>query len=473
MTPPPPSSSPSDPTLDPSLKSWVAAANDEATEFPLQNLPLCAYRRLEDPPVAEDDQREAADLSDAEFEAVLRYSGVGVRVGDSIIALSYLAGTDALSRLVDDADVLDALGEADLSLLADLGPSAVRTLRAGLVEFLKDGGGTGQQVRRLRAKAAMPVDEVDLLAPLYIPDYTDFYASKYHASNVGAMFRPDNPLLPNYRHVPIGYHGRASSIVASGHPVRRPRGQTKADDAPAPSFGPCAMLDYEAELGLVIGGGNDLGEPVPIARAREHMLGLVLLNDWSARDLQKWEYQPLGPFLAKNFCSSISPYIVTMQALAPFRVDGPRRDEGDPAPLDYLRGPAGGGLDVTIEVFLRTRQMRDQNMGEHRISTGSAKDLYWTFDQLVAHHTSNGCNLRPGDLLGSGTISGPDPSSRGCLLELTWDAPGKPRRPIQLPSGETRTFLQDGDEVVMRAFCERPGFRRIGFGECRGEIEPA
>jgi fumarylacetoacetase len=283
------------------------------------------------------------------------------------------------------------------------------------------------------------------------------------------MFRPDNPLLPNYKHVPIGYHGRASSIVASGTPVRRPSGQTKADEAPAPSFGPTRMLDYEVEVGAFIGPGNPPGEAIPIAGAGDHLFGLCLVNDWSARDIQKWEYQPLGPFLAKNFATTVSPWIVTMEALTPFRVPAFARPEGDPAPLAYLfdeRDQKGGAFAITIETYMESAAMREAKLLPFLVSRANFCDMYWTFAQMLAHHASNGCNLRPGDLIASGTVSGPERESAGCLLERTW----RGTEPLQLPSGETRTFLEDGDAVVMRAFCESEGAVRIGFGECRGAV---
>ncbi|HXV14155.1 MAG TPA: fumarylacetoacetase, partial [Candidatus Krumholzibacteria bacterium] len=311
-------------------------------------------------------------------------------------------------------------------------------------------------------------DDAELLMPVAIGDYTDFYASIYHATNVGMMFRPDTPLLPNYKHLPVGYHGRASSIVVSGTPIKRPRGQTKADDAAAPSFGPTTMLDYELEMGAFIGGGNALGEPIAIQDARRSLFGLCLVNDWSARDVQRWEYQPLGPFLAKNFGTTISPWVVTMDALAPFRVAPYRRDPGDPAPLPYLldeEDQAVGGLDIVVEAWLESARMRDDGFEAVRVSRGNMKDLYWTLAQMVAHHTSNGCNLKPGDLIATGTISGQEKESRGCLIERTW----RGSEPLILPTDETRTFLQDGDTVILRAFCERDGVR-IGFGECRGNI---
>ncbi|MFI5244656.1 MAG: fumarylacetoacetase, partial [Gemmatimonadales bacterium] len=313
---------------------------------------------------------------------------------------------------------------------------------------------------------------VSMLVPADIGDYTDFYASVYHATNVGSMFRPDAPLLPNYKWVPIGYHGRASSIVANGTPVRRPRGQVRADGGAPPVYGPAKGLDYELELGAFVCGENALGETVPIARAEERLFGLCLLNDWSARDVQGWEYQPLGPFLAKSFATTVGSWVVTLEALEPFRAPAFARPEGDPAPLPYLDDPADrarGGFDITLEVWLRTAAMRDAAMPAVRLSSGSFNSMYWTVAQLLAHHASNGCNLRPGDLLGSGTVSGPSKDSRGCLLELAW----RGAEPVTLPSGERRAFLADGDEVTFRAWCEREGAARIGFGECRGEIRAA
>jgi fumarylacetoacetase len=309
----------------------------------------------------------------------------------------------------------------------------------------------------------LPMKDARMLLPVRIGDYTDFYASVHHATNVGSMFRPDNPLLPNYKWIPIGYHGRSSSIVVSGTDVKRPHGQTREDQNAPPVFGPSRRLDYEMELGMFIGRGNALGSPVPAAAALEHVFGFCLVNDWSARDIQTWEYQPLGPFLAKNFATSISPWIVTLDALEPYRTTAFKRAEGDPEPLPYLRDEVG--FDITVEVWLRTARMTEAV----RLSRGNFRDMYWTVAQLVAHHTSNGCNLQPGDLLASGTISGTDKDSRGCLLELTW----RGTEPIQLPSGETRKFLEDGDEVILRGYCEREGLPRIGFGECRGVVMPA
>ncbi len=307
---------------------------------------------------------------------------------------------------------------------------------------------------------AFPMNDAEMLLPMRIGDYTDFYASVHHATNVGSMFRPDNPLLPNYKWLPIGYHGRASSIVVSGTPVRRPNGQTRDDPNTPPVFGPSKRLDYEMELGIVIGRGNALGAPIDVANALDHAFGFCLVNDWSARDIQTWEYQPLGPFLAKNFATTISPWIVTLDALEPFRTTAFVRDEGDPQPLPYLRDDVG--FDIHVEVWLRTAKMGEPV----RLSRGNVRDMYWTVAQLIAHHTSNGCNLQPGDLLASGTISGPTKDARGSLLELAW----RGTEPVELPSGETRKFLENGDEVILRAFCERDGYPRIGFGECRGVV---
>jgi fumarylacetoacetase len=305
--------------------------------------------------------------------------------------------------------------------------------------------------------------------PAAVGDYTDFYASVFHATNVGQMLRPDNPLLPNYKWVPIGYHGRASSLVVSGTEVARPQGQTEPGEDGVPRFGPSRALDYELEVAAFLGPGNALGQPVPIAEADGQIFGLVLLNDWSARDVQKWEYQPLGPFLAKSFATSISPWVVTAEALAPFRAPAFARPAGDPQPLPYLSHPEDrerGGIDLRLEVLLATKAMREKSQPPVRVSHGNLRDVYWTFAQMVAHHSSNGCNLRPGDLIASGTVSGPAKENRGSLIELTW----RGKDPLTLPSGEERRFLEDGDEVVLRGRCEREGFASIGFGECRGVV---
>ncbi len=455
-----------DPTLDPSLKSWVESANDPASDFPIQNLPLGVFVREDD----EDGEGPRASAC--------------VAIGDSLLDIDMLFHAGAITG-ADEAeeellrDVHHALHAARLNLLAMSGPEPLAVLRKKVQEFLAWGNPGGQSARRLRQKALVLLKGAKLIEPMAVGNYTDFYASIHHATNVGSMFRPDNPLLPNYKHVPIGYHGRASSIVASGRAVRRPVGQTLPDGASEPVFGPCKRLDYELEVGVWIGGVNDLGKAEPINTAERRIFGLCLVNDWSARDMQAWEYQPLGPFLAKNFATSVSPWVVTSEALAPFRTTGPARGPEDPRPLEYLRAESPmGGFDVQLEVLLASAKMRAAGMPPMRVSLGNLRDMYWTFAQMVTHHTSNGCNLRPGDLIASGTVSGPSAESRGCLLERTWagNGPDKkplPRVPLMLPSGEKRVFLEDGDEVIMRGWCEREGFRRIGFGECRGIVEPA
>jgi fumarylacetoacetase len=323
-------------------------------------------------------------------------------------------------------------------------------------------------VQEIARRNLLPQSEVEMQLPLVIGDYTDFYASIYHATNVGKLFRPDNPLLPNYKYVPIGYHGRASSVVASGAKIARPSGQRSVGDA-EPTYGPSNRLDYEMELGFFVSSGNKIGETIPVHDAEEHIFGVCLLNDWSARDVQAWEYQPLGPFLAKSFSTSLSPWVVTMEALAPFRVEAFRRAEGDPAPLPYLldsQDQAQGGLDLWLEVRIRTSAMRERGMGPTLLGRSNARDLYWTLGQMITHHASNGCNLRAGDLLGSGTVSGAEKSARGCLLELT--SGGK--EPVFLPCGEQRRFLEDGDEIIIEGYCERDGFHRIGLGRCSGIV---
>jgi fumarylacetoacetase len=431
-----------DHTHDPALRSWVSGADASGTDFPIQNLPFGVFRRRGDaaPPHG------------------------GVAIGDRVLDVPALAELGLVSGAALTA--ARAAASDSLNALMALSPDAVRALRHALVELLRVGGAGQAHADRL----LVPMAGAELFVPARVGDYTDFYASIYHATNVGSMFRPDNPLLPNYKYVPIGYHGRASSIVASGAGVRRPWGQTRnAPDRP-PQFGPSRRLDYELEVGMYVGPGNALGRAVPIAEAEDHVFGLGLVNDWSARDIQTWEYQPLGPFLAKNFATTVSPWVVTLDALAPFRAPAFARAKGDPAPLPYLAGQAEqAGFDVTLEVWLSSPAMRGAGAEPMLVSRGSFTNMYWTVAQLVAHHTSNGCNLQPGDLLASGTVSGPEKDSRGCLLERTW----KGTEPLQLPGGETRTFLEDGDEVVLRGYCDRNGRARIGFGECRGRIEPA
>jgi fumarylacetoacetase len=408
------------------LKSWIDSANGHA-DFPLENLPFGVFRAG-------------------------RHAHIGVAIGDRILDL---AGCYEDGLIQEDACTRETLNE-----LMSRGRDASRALRARLIELLRDG--TDERFRVTKRLVARR--EAEMLVPAAIGDYTDFYAGIHHATNVGSMFRPDNPLLPNYKYVPIGYHGRASSIVASGTSFHRPQGQTRDDPAEPPQFGPTKRLDYEMELGVFIGRSNALGELIPIAEAEEHVFGLCIVNDWSARDIQTWEYQPLGPFLAKNFATTVSPWVVTLDALEPFRVPPFPRPDGDPAPLPYLQWDGDRGFDITLEVSLRTQKMSEPV----RVSRGSSRDLYWTIAQLIAHHASNGCNLQPGDLLASGTVSGTTKESRGSLLERAW----RGQEPVELPGGERRSFLEDGDEVVMRAWCEREGHPRIGFGECRGTVLP-
>jgi fumarylacetoacetase len=401
-----------DHTHDPALKSWVESANLPGSDFPIQNLPYVTFRALGGKP------------------------HLGVRIGDQVF------------------DATAALGLESMKSVMAMPKSDRIALRRKISSLLEAGA------------AAVPLlDSVQPLLPCDIGDYTDFYASIYHATNVGSMFRPDNPLLPNYKWLPVAYHGRASSVVLSGAPVRRPCGQIADAPGGPPAFAASRRLDYEVELGAFLGPGNPMGEPIPPARACEHIFGVCLLNDWSARDIQTWEYQPLGPFLAKNFATSISPYVVTMEALAPFRRAPEPRPPGDPQPLPHLTTGGKEAIGITVEAWLRSARMTEPVM----LSRGDFASMYWTLAQMVAHHASNGCPIRAGDLIGSGTVSGPEKINRGCLLELTW----RGAEPIQLPTGETRRFLEDGDEVILRGYCEAPGFKRIGLGECRGVISPA
>jgi len=449
-------------THDPKLESWVESANDPETDFPIQSLPFCLIA----PP---------HDEGSAEH--------IAVRIGDGILDLFELSSSVEILGNTPDGEELFHIDSLE-DFLSGSGDAWLSIVRRRVQSMLASG--VSRHERNAISKYLHDADEcfIEAIPPR---DYTDFYASLHHATNVGSMFRPDNPLLPNYKHMPIGYHGRASSIVPSGTPIRRPNGQQDpTEPGGSPNFGPCKMLDYELELGAVIGRGNELGQPIDVESAEDHIFGMCIVNDWSARDIQRWEYQPLGPFLAKNFATTVSPYIVTMEALAPFRCPPYERPEGDPRPLPYLdseHNRARGGIDITCEVHLASAEMRRRGLSPIRLSKGSFKHMYWTLAQMVAHHTVNGCNLQSGDLLASGTISGPTRDSRGCLLELTWDGdpwgnpakivPGTQRTPIRLPTGEERKFLADGDEVIIRAYCEREGFRRIGFGECRGIIEPA
>jgi fumarylacetoacetase len=437
-----------DHTHSPDALSWVASASAHGTDFPIQNLPFGVFTR--------------------------RGSGEPARVGVAIGDLILDVGACARAGLFTDA-AAEAAGDCDapsLNALMSRGRPAWTALRHALFRLLDgDAPGAGEIQDRV-APCLVPQADADMRLPAAVGDYTDFYASVHHATNVGRMMRPDNPLLPNYKHVPIGYHGRASSLLVSGTPVRRPWGQTMPEGAASPRFTPSRRLDYELEVGVFIGPGNEPGRPVPIDEIGEHLFGLCLVNDWSARDVQAWEYQPLGPFLAKNFGTTISPWVVTMDALEPFRVAPAARPVGDPAPLPYLVSAADrarGAIDLALDVYISSAMMREKGLPPHRLSTSNLQDLYWTVGQLAAHHASNGCHLRPGDLLASGTVSGSSKDARGCLLELTW----RGTEPITLPSGEERRFLEDGDEVILRGGCRRPGAAAIGFGDCRGVVLPA
>ncbi len=430
-----------DGTHDGRLRSWVASANGHP-DFPIQNLPLGVF---------------SPEGSDAR---------AGVAVGDLILDLRGVLAAGLLSGEARRA--AEAASGETLNALLALGTGPRRAMRARLSELLREGAPERARVEPNLHDAA----GCRMHLPAAIGDYTDFYAGIHHAENVGRQFRPDSPLLPNYKYVPIGYHGRASSIGVSGGEVRRPQGQRKPASETVPTFGPSRNLDYELELGVWIGPGNRLGAAIPIAEASEYIAGVCLLNDWSARDVQGWEYQPLGPFLAKSFATTISPWIVSPEALAPFRIAQAARPDGDPAPLDHLLDPAdqaGGAYDIALEVTIATAAMRERGLPAHRLARSNARHLYWTAAQLVAHHASGGCNLRPGDLFGTGTISAPDEGGFGSLLETTNGG----RKPIALPSGETRRFLEDGDEVTLTARCGREGYASIGFGACRATILPS
>jgi len=430
-------------THDAELRSWVASANSPTTDFPIQNLPFGVFSRKGDT-----DRR------------------VGVAIGDQIVDVTECENANIWGE--GAREVARRCAASTLNGVAESSPESLSQFRARLSELLS-GDPDAAGIKPLSDRALISMADTEMHLPTRIGDYTDFYASIYHATNVGKLFRPDNPLLPNYKYVPIGYHGRTSSIVLSGSTARRPRGQVLPAGASVPSFGPSELLDYEAEVGFFVGRGNVRGEPIRIDEAPDHIFGICLVNDWSARDIQSWEYQPLGPFLSKNFATSISPWVVTMEALEPYRSPAFFRPPGDPAPLPYLRSAReteAGGIDLTIEVYIRSMLMREGHMRPHLVSRASAGDMYWTPAQLLTHHASNGCNLQPGDLFASGTISGPEPASQGCLLELT----KRGAEPIALPTGEERKFLHDGDEVIMRGVLEREGTARIGMGECAGRV---
>jgi fumarylacetoacetase len=431
-----------DETHDPALRSFVASADAPDGDFPIQNLPYAVFRRRGDNVVPR----------------------VGVAIGAEILDIA------AVANLLDGAaaGAAAACASPHLNALMECGPAAWASLRTGLSRLLRSDAARRAEVGR----HVTPIEDVELVLPVRIRNFTDFFASIFHATNTGRMFRPDNPLMPNYKYVPVAYHSRASSVEVSGMPVRRPLGQSRRPEDAAPVYRASRNLDYELELGFYIGTPSALGEPVPIATAGDHVFGYCLLNDWSARDVQAWESQPLGPFLAKNFATTVSPFVVTAAALAPYRTRAYARPDGDPAPLPHLTAAAdqeSGGLDIIMEAYLATAKMRSAGETPFRLSRGSFADVYWTVAQMVAHHASNGCNLETGDLMASGTVSGPQRESWASLLELTQ----RGKEPIALPNGETRGFIEDGDEIIFRGHCAKSGFARLGFGECRAVIAPA
>ena len=435
-------------THDPALKSWVPSANqspgeEKDTPFPLQNLPLGIFRR-----------RGSNEQPCA-----------GTAIGDQILDLSACANANLFKQFPAAGA---ACHQNSLNALMTLDPQQVSQLRSRIHQILRSDAVASDQAAA--AKHLLPAAHAELFVPSKIGNYTDFYASIHHATNVGRLFRPDQPLLPNYKHIPIAYHGRASSIVISGTDVLRPSGQQRIAQED-PVFGPSKRLDYELEVGMLIGRGNELGSPILISEATRHIFGFCLVNDWSARDIQAWEYQPLGPFLGKNFATTISPWVVTQEALEPYRVPPTPRPAGDPKPLAYLLSDpdqASGAFNIELEVLLRMQKMNQQGLPAFRLSQANFRSLYWTPAQMIAHHTSNGCNLQPGDLLASGTVSEESAGSWGSLLELTRGG----REAIALPNGETRGFLEDGDEIILRGWAVADGRPRIGLGECRGIILP-
>lgn len=427
-------------THDPELRSWVSSANIAGSDFPIQNLPFASLRK--------------ANSEDA-FQ-------IAVAIGDYALDLSVLHATGIAS-----SQALDACQSGTLNALMSLGHEAWSELRLHLSRLLREGSAHQAELER----CLLPLSDVEYAVPATIGDYTDFFTSIHHATNVGKLFRRENPILPNYEWVPIGYHGRSSSIVVSGQSIRRPIGQLKPPNSDTPVVEPCKRLDYELEVGIFVGKGNPQGEPIAIEQAENHIFGLCLLNDWSARDIQIWENQPLGPFLAKNFASTISPWVVTMEALAPFRAPF-SRDAGRAQPLPYLESESNrlaGGIDMALEVQIQTSAMREKGLAPQRISQSNLTDSFWTVAQLVTHHTVNGCNLKSGDLLGTGTMSGATEGSEGALIEITRGG----TRPLELANGQTREFLEDGDTVMLTARCERNGYVGVGFGAAEGTVSPA
>lgn len=428
-------------THDVNLRSWVSAANEADCDFPIQNLPFAVFRRKG---------------SDEAFRG-------GVAIGDQVVDMARVAEQNLLTG--ECAEAAAACAESTLNRFMSMGQEYASALRLALSMALREGAD------RALENCLIPMDQVEYDLPAVIGDYTDFYTSIHHATSVGKLFRPDNPLLPNYKWVPIGYHGRSSSIGVSGQEFRRPKGQTKAPDAAEPSFGPCKRLDYELEMGIYIGKGNAMGDAIELDQADEHVFGFCLFNDWSARDIQAWEYQPLGPFLAKNFASTVSPWIVTLEALAPYRAAW-TRDENDPQPMPYLESDANraaGAFDIELEVLIETPKMKAEGTPAQPVSLSNFRHSYWTVAQMVAHHTVNGCNMKPGDFFGSGTQSGPEHKEAGSLLELSNGG----KQPITLANGEQRTFLEDGDTIIMKGWCVKEGAARIGFGHVASTVLPA
>jgi len=418
--------------------SWIASANGHP-DFPLHNLPL----------------------------GIFSYGGEaprgGVAIGDRVLDLGAAVAAGAFDG--DARTAADIASASTLNAFFALGSGPRQALRAALLNLLSE---HSHQQARLES-ALYPQADCQMHLPAQVGDYTDFYVGIHHATNIGKLFRPDNPLLPNYKYVPVAYHGRASTLNVSGTHVKRPNGQTLPAGASQPVFGPCQRLDYELEMGVWIGPGNAQGEPIGIADAPGHIAGLCLLNDWSARDIQAWEYQPLGPFLSKSFATTLSPWVVTAEALKPFRCAQPPRPDGDPQPLAYLldeQDQQWGALDIELEVLLLTPAMRAVGARAQRVGLSNTQHMYWTLAQMITHHSANGCGLRPGDLLGTGTLSGPEPGQYGSLLEITEGG----TRPLKLANGEERRFLLDGDEVILRARCHAHGVPSIGFGECRGRV---
>lgn len=430
-------------THNPSLKSWVESANVSNSDFPIQNLPFAVFRK---------------SGSEEQFR-------IGVAIGDQVVDLAMLSKKEIFAGKA--ADALSVCDDETMNKLMALTPEYWSALRLSLSRTLRQGASNQGELE----DCLLDMQNIEYALQAEIGDYTDFYTSIHHATNVGKLFRPDNPLLPNYQWVPIGYHGRSSSIQISSQEFHRPQGQTRTADTEQPSFGPSKRLDYELEVGIFIGPGNKLGEPIPIGKAEQHVFGLCLFNDWSARDIQAWEYQPLGPFLSKSFASTLSPWVVTIEALAPYRSPW-SRPIGHPQPLTYLQSESNneaGSLDLNLEVLIQTPKMREANLPAESLTKSNFQDSYWTIAQMVAHHTVNGCNLNPGDLFGSGTQSGESIEQVGSMLELTEGG----KSPITLENGETRTFVEDGDTIVMRGHCAKKGAARIGFGEVVSTVLPA